>query len=107
MFLFLDLSINRHPQYAEVISRLQNGQKFIDLGCCFGQEIRKLAVDGAPQENMYGMDLRREFIDLGYDLFLDKATLQSEMVGEVDVFDEGNSALKKVEGEIDIVYMSS
>jgi hypothetical protein len=107
MFYFLGLTICRHPQYAEVISRLQSGQKFVDLGCCFGQDVRRLALDGAPQQNMCGMDLRHEFIDLGYDLFLDRATLQSEMVGGVDVFDEGNGALKKVEGQIDVVYTSS
>ncbi len=107
MFRFLDLSIRRHPRYAEVVSRLQNGQKFVDLGCCFGQEVRQLALEGVPPENMCGMDLRQEFIDLGYDLFLDRDTLRSEMVGGVDVLDEENSVLKKVEGEIDIVYTAS
>lgn len=105
---FLNLSLSRHPLYPEVLSRLQQNtndptasqnlslsidrsskgitythqhpQKFLDLGCCLAQDLRKLVVDGAPAENLYGLDLEGRFIDLGYDLFRDHQTLKSRFV---------------------------
>lgn len=75
------------------------------MGCCFGQDLRKLAADGAPSENLYGSDLRPEFFDLGYKLFRDKATLKSKfLVG--DVFDS-SSPLSELDGKIDIIYAAS
>ena len=100
--------MSRHPLYPEVLSRLRQTpdypttrptpslridgsssgikythrrpQKFLDLGCCLGQDLRKLVVDGAPAENLHGLDLEGRFIDLGYDLFRDHETLQSRFV---------------------------
>ena len=40
-----------HPVYDEVVSRLKKDSKLLDLGCCFGQDIRKLIHDGVPAEN--------------------------------------------------------
>lgn len=34
-------------------------------------------VDGAPAENIYGTDVESEFMDLGYELFRDRDTLES------------------------------
>lgn len=70
-----------------------------------GQDIRKLAHDGAPQENMYGSDLKKEFWDIGYDLFLDKSTLKSRFI-DADVFDV-DSGLKELDGKLDIVHTAS
>jgi hypothetical protein len=42
MYRFLDLSIVHTEVYSEVIQRLKGGGKLLDLGCCFGQEIRQL-----------------------------------------------------------------
>ncbi|KAI9780434.1 MAG: hypothetical protein M1839_006708 [Geoglossum umbratile] len=55
---------------------------------------------------MYGADLHPEFIDLGYELFLDKDRLQVTFHGNVDVFD-ADSALKQLDGTIDICHASS
>lgn len=41
-YRFLDLSIISSPQYDEILSRVKSGEKFLDLGCCFGQEVRQL-----------------------------------------------------------------
>jgi hypothetical protein len=54
------------------------------LGCGFGQDIRALAVAGAPSEKLYGSDLRKEFWDLGYALFNDKDKLKSPFI-QVDL----------------------
>ena len=52
--------------------------RLLDIGCCFGQDERKLVADGAPPQNIYGADLHRGFIELDYDLFLDWEKLTSK-----------------------------
>ncbi|KAL9002048.1 MAG: hypothetical protein Q9188_005005 [Gyalolechia gomerana] len=106
---FLNLSLSRHPLYPEVLERLQprsspegrqhcslsiSGQSsgityhharpqvLLDLGCCLAQDLRKLVFDGVPSENLYGLDVEKGFIDLGYDLFQDRATLKSQFLVE-------------------------
>jgi hypothetical protein len=60
--------------------------------------------DGAPSSNTYGTDLKREFMDIGYDLFQDKDTLKTTFIG-ADIFDETDaSGLKALEGKIDIIH---
>jgi len=49
-YRFLDLSIISSPQYDEILSRVKNGEKFLDLGCCFGQEIRQLVSADSTAE---------------------------------------------------------
>ncbi|PQE25504.1 methyltransferase domain-containing protein [Rutstroemia sp. NJR-2017a BBW] len=106
-FRFLDLAIASSPYYPTLLSRLSTSDtKFLDLGCCVGQELRKLVQDGAPSEKLYGCDLRSEFYDVGYDLFKDKDTLKTTFL-TADIFDEENEDLKKLEGDIDVVYAGS
>lgn len=60
--------------------------------------------DGAPSSNTYGTDLKPEFMDIGYDLFLDKDSLKTTFIS-ADIFDESDaSGLKAVEGKIDIIH---
>lgn len=80
-------------------------QTFLDLGCCFGQEVRRLVADGAPSEKLYGSDLREDFFKLGYDLFKDGETLKTKFIA-ADIFDS-ESGLKQINGEIDIIYAGS
>lgn len=64
--------------------------------------------DGAPAENIYGSELRPEYIQLGYDLFLDKQTLKAKMItpGNIfDVRDKKGGLYELVEkGGVDIIY---
>ncbi|KAF2817656.1 uncharacterized protein BDZ99DRAFT_21264 [Mytilinidion resinicola] len=105
LFRFLDLSIRNSPQYSEVLQRTKDGQKFLDIGCCFGQDIRKLVYDGAPSENLYGADLEMRFMKLGYELFLDKETLKTKFIAS-DIFDP-EADIKQLDNSIDIVHASS
>lgn len=41
-FRFLDLSLGKAKQYPEVLERVNRGQRLLDLGCCFGQDVRRL-----------------------------------------------------------------
>lgn len=124
-YRFLDLSIMSSPHYKQIVDRVKGGEKLLDLGCCFGQEVRQLvsthnpnpsiflqvphsitqAYDGAPSENLYGTDLRQEFIDLGYDLFQDHKTLKSTFI-VADAFDP-ESPLKQLNGQMSIIYAGS
>lgn len=67
--------------------------------------------DGAPAENIYGSELRPEYIQLGYDLFLDKQTLKAKMItpGNIfDVRDKKGGLYELVEkGGVDIIYASA
>ena len=92
--------------YPEIVQRLKSGNgKYLDLGCCFGQDIRKLVADGVPAQALIGCDLHQGFLDLGYDLFKDKERLQCELI-TADVFDP-ESKLTQLEGSIDIIHASS
>ncbi|GAB1194174.1 hypothetical protein APSETT444_003415 [Aspergillus pseudonomiae] len=101
---FLDLELSQSPAYARIVNRIKQGALFIDLGCGLGQDIRRLAYDGAPPENLVGLDLRKEVVELGYDLFKDGDTLKArfivqdllqdtplfrEMIGNIEIINSG------------------
>ncbi|KAK1027218.1 hypothetical protein LTS16_021690, partial [Friedmanniomyces endolithicus] len=67
--------------------------------------LRRLVADGVPSAQCYGADLRLEFLDLGYELFADRATLESKFIA-ADIFDE-ESGLRELDGKVDIVDASS
>ncbi|KAF2167894.1 hypothetical protein M409DRAFT_53844 [Zasmidium cellare ATCC 36951] len=80
-FMFLEMQIKDHPLANEVITRMKTGKEtFLDLGCCFAQDIRSLVFEGAPSDKMTAFDLRREFVDFGYELFRDRESLKAEFV---------------------------
>lgn len=80
-------------------------QAYLDLGCAFAQDVRRLVADGVDSSKCYGADLRLDFLELGYELFRDKHTLRSKFM-KADIFDE-NSPLRELHGKIDIVDASS
>jgi hypothetical protein len=59
---------------------------------------------GAPSNNLYGSDLKGEFMDIGYDLFLDKSTLQATFTA-ADVFNPED--LKDLDGTVDIIHTAA
>ena len=75
----------------------------LDLGCCFAQDLRRLAADGAPTENMYASDLHEELWDLSFDLFRDRKSMEAHFI-KADIF-EPPEGLLDLEGKIDIVFM--
>ncbi|KAF8905736.1 hypothetical protein CPB84DRAFT_1835288 [Gymnopilus junonius] len=70
-FLFAKLKIARDPAYKNVIKLLQthNDPIFLDIGCCFGNDARKLVHDGWPAENVIASDLQAGFWRYGHELF--------------------------------------
>ncbi|KAI9854881.1 MAG: hypothetical protein M1824_006512 [Vezdaea acicularis] len=110
-FRFLDLSISLSPAYPDVLQRLKDSttsqppRTLLDMGCCFGQDIRRLVLDGVDSSQLYGSDLRREFMELGYDLFLDRESLKSKfLVGDIFA-DKGG--LDQLDCKIDIIHAAS
>ena len=69
------------------------------------QDVRRLAADGAPTENMYTTDIVSDFWEIGYDLFQDQHTMKARFI-KADVLEE-ESALDSLDGAIDIVYAGS
>ncbi|KAH9868779.1 hypothetical protein J1614_007853 [Plenodomus biglobosus] len=105
-FRFLEPSFSElEEEYNEMVKRLSEGQKLLDMACCFGQTIRQLVAGGAPSENIYGSDLQSEFIELGYKLFKDQSKLKTKFL-VADIFDP-NSALTTMKGEFDMVFAGS
>ncbi|KAH8672901.1 hypothetical protein BGZ60DRAFT_405807 [Tricladium varicosporioides] len=100
-FRFIELSLCELPSYPTVLERIKNGGIFVDMGCCFGQDIRKLVHDGAPAINTWGIELAAEFIDLGYELFNDGATLETHML-KADIFD---AQVDELSDKVDVIYV--
>ncbi|OJJ08799.1 hypothetical protein ASPVEDRAFT_144863 [Aspergillus versicolor CBS 583.65] len=104
LFRFLDFPAYLQPVYPEVLTRIKSGETFLDLGCCFGQDIRKLVHDGAPGENLIGVDTESRFLDLGHQLFKDKNRLKAHFQTG-DVFAE--DFLQEWRGKVDIIFLGS
>ena len=70
-----------------------------------GQDLRRLAVDGAPTDKMYATDIMGEFWEIGYDLFRDRDSMKAQFI-EADIVDAG-SELNALHGKMDVVYLGS
>ncbi len=61
-----------HPRIASnpfLQSIKLNGSRILDIGCGFGTDIRYLSLHGASPSNIFGHDIRDDFIRLGFELF--------------------------------------
>ncbi|KAI8983391.1 hypothetical protein BD414DRAFT_490779 [Trametes punicea] len=70
-FAFMSLKLARLPAYKQLLTlgAERKGAIFLDIGCCFGNDIRKAIYDGYPMEDVIGSDLHPEFWELGHKLF--------------------------------------
>ncbi|KAL9097014.1 MAG: hypothetical protein Q9165_000978 [Trypethelium subeluteriae] len=100
-FGFLLLRSPTLPTWPQIESRVKEGATILDLGCCFGQDLRYLAASGAPTEKMYASDLFGEFWEISYDFFRDRSRMKARFF-QADAF-EATSSLKDLNGQIDIV----
>ena len=72
-FRFLVPRFIYYPFYTTILEKSKD-RTYLDIGCGLGQDLRKLSLDGVPQQNLFGLDIEREFINLGYELFNDQHT---------------------------------
>ncbi|KAM5539470.1 hypothetical protein V8D89_006922 [Ganoderma adspersum] len=70
-FAFLQLRLARLPAYGQLLAlgKERKDAIFLDIGCCFGYDLRKAIYDGFPKETTIASDLHPEFWALGHKLF--------------------------------------
>lgn len=116
-FRFLELELSAHYLYNSYVvptlkQSIPEGERepiFLDLGTCLGQDLRKLAFDGAPPSRLYGSDIEQAFIETGYELFRDEQKLpRNHFLCPADVFDESpENKLKILKDKVDILNASA
>jgi len=116
------------PAYKDVLKLGQErkGAILLDVGCCFGNDVRKVAADGFPVEQIIASDLKREFWDLGHLLFrsspesfpvqfiegnaLDPAFL-SPFLGAVEPMEKVNlsniKTLNHLRGQVSVIWAAA
>ncbi|XDG07173.1 hypothetical protein ABKA04_006788 [Annulohypoxylon sp. FPYF3050] len=109
LYRFTNLTLITLPIYDVIVERLKAANaRFLDIGCCFGQDLRQLVLDGVPSEHLTGLDIEKALTDLGYELFLDRKTIKSQFV-VADVF-KGATQGKvwtDLENGIDVLHCSA
>ncbi|PQE19363.1 methyltransferase domain-containing protein [Rutstroemia sp. NJR-2017a BVV2] len=103
MARFLDNLVTRSPAYSTVISRLQNGDTFVDIGCFLGQELRQIIADGAPTDRLHAVDVVNHW-DLGYEFFRDADKFKIDLIEE-DMMHPGKG-LQALQGKMDIILVN-
>ena len=102
--------MSRSQFYNDIVKRLKAGnQNFLDLGCGFGQDIRPLAIAGCDTSKLYALDLRKEFWELGYELFRDQKKIKSPFI-LADILADNSTypkELKELIGNVDVMYAGS
>ncbi|KAF7312539.1 Methyltransferase ausD [Mycena indigotica] len=109
LFSFVRLRISRLPAYVKVLNLLRERPTALclDLGCCcafrlnktrmlasahhviVGTDVRKLATDGFPIEQLIASDLHKEFWNYGHELFQTTPETLPIKFLEGDIFDPG------------------
>ncbi|KAJ5247766.1 hypothetical protein N7468_002749 [Penicillium chermesinum] len=110
-YRFLNLTLLTHPLYQEIIRRLKSNPSsvYLDLGCCFGQDLRQLVQDGVPSSQLIGLDIEGPLMDLGYELFLDQKTMESKFL-VADIFkgeSQGEPWTSLVANGADVIHCSA
>ncbi|KAL9043937.1 MAG: hypothetical protein Q9214_002891 [Letrouitia sp. 1 TL-2023] len=108
MCTFIHTPLYGHAMYSEILSRVKRGGIFLDVGTCFGQELRRLAADGAPGRNMYAIDLSSDFWELGYGLFRDRERLGAKLIiANILATNGDRSDLDALEAKVEVIHAGS
>ncbi|KAE9980585.1 hypothetical protein BLS_004131 [Venturia inaequalis] len=102
-FGFTSPSIQVQPYYPSLLTRIKNGDRFLDLGCGLGQNVRKIVHDLGPSPSVFGSDLSQDLIDCGYDYFLDKSSLEPQFFTG-DLLSGKDPNFGKMKGTFDIIF---
>jgi hypothetical protein len=93
------------PAYPTILKRLIAGDTFMDIGCFLGGDMRRLAFDGAPTANMYGIDIVSHW-EVGYSLYRDADQFNAHFI-EDDFLSSKNPVLQDLMGKVDIISISA
>ncbi|KZO93616.1 hypothetical protein CALVIDRAFT_539784 [Calocera viscosa TUFC12733] len=69
------------------LAKERGGALMLDIGCCFGADVRMAVLDGFPPTQIVASDLHAEFWDLGHELFRDDKETMPVTFLAGDVFD--------------------
>ncbi|KAI1094964.1 hypothetical protein F5B19DRAFT_393841 [Rostrohypoxylon terebratum] len=109
LYRFTNLTLITLPIYDAIVERLKAADaRFLDIGCCFGQDLRQLVLDGVPSEHLIGLDIEKALMELGYDLFLDRKTIKAQFL-VADVFKGATQGRvwTDLENGIDVLHCSA
>lgn len=104
---FLICDLPSHDGYPSIVERLKAGATFLDLGACFAQNFRQLAVDGAPVNKCTAIDIEPGFFSISHDLFRDSADSLPARFAGGDVFDEEQEIWRDLTELTDVVHASN
>jgi len=76
-----------YPHLLDIGRELKN-PIFLDIGCCFGVDVRKAIADGFPAQNIIASDLRPELWELGHALFQSTPSSFPVAFAPGDIFDD-------------------
>lgn len=99
-FAFLWTKITTFNAYGHVLKlgREKEGALFLDVGCCFGTDARKLAEDGFPASQIVCVDSEPEFWKFGQELYTAPSAPRLRFV-HADIFAlESSAALPTASG---------
>ncbi len=102
----MDFYITARPEYPSIVQRIQSGETFLDAGCCFGYIPPATRVRRRAESNLFGTDLRQEFIDLGYELFKDEDSFGAKFIAG-NILDPDDKGLDVFNGKLDIIHAAS
>jgi phospholipid N-methyltransferase len=94
-----------HPMYKQIISNVRNGS-VLDLGCCMGADARQMVVDGVNKEKIFGIDLEKTFIELGFELFDDREAMHDKFFA-MDIFDKNTWPTQISSQHFGVIYCGS
>ncbi|TGJ79556.1 hypothetical protein E0Z10_g9200 [Xylaria hypoxylon] len=118
-FRFVSLEFTTDAYYQVALFRLLRAQtesesdennktRLLDVGCCVGQVLRKLAADGVDSARLYGTDVEPRFLDIGYDLFRDRNKFKGGFViGDLLKQGAGEDRLDALDGRMTFIHATS
>ena len=77
---FIYPQIIKHPNWKLDIEPILLSSNILDIGCCFGTDIRYCINYGCNPKQVLGVDIERDFIDLGFDYFGDRDILHNRFI---------------------------
>lgn len=94
LYIFVGIDIVKHATYAKIVQRIKDGQQFLDIGVGVGQDLRQLALDGAPSEHLHGYDVVEQFFEVGYKMFQDRDIFRPTFIAGDFFGSDGPAGLK-------------
>lgn len=88
------------------MARAKAGQTVADIGTFIGHDLRRLVVDGAPSDNLWGIDIVNHF-DVGFDFFRDRERWKGTFIEADFLTVETNTSLKPLRNNTDIIFIAS